>query len=254
MFVRIEFAEGRGEIRRMRIYGHRGASIVEPENTLAAFRVALDMGVDGLELDVQTSRNRVPVVLHDRALHRTTTGIGNVDECDLRELGALDAGAGEWIPTLDEVLDLVGGRVHLDLEIKQGGIEGETVAVLGGHPVARWSVSSFDWDILARWRSLDSSADLWPLAVDVSPALLDLAARIGASAIALHASATSRATLSVLKQAGLDVVVWTVNDVDEARRLRNLGVAGLCTDAPDLIIASLKNTSADVETLRPSLD
>lgn len=253
MFVWIEFAEGRAEIRRMRIYGHRGASIVEPENTLAAFRVALDMGVDGLEFDVQTSRDCVPVVLHDRALHRTTTGIGNVDECDLRELGAFGAGAGERIPTLDEVLDLVGGRIHLDLEIKQGGIEAETVAVLRRHPVARWSVSSFDWDILARWRTLDAATDLWPLAVDVSPALLDLAARIGASAVALHASATSRASVSALKQAGLDVVVWTVNGIDEARRLQDLGVAGLCTDAPDLIIAGLKNKSADDKIL-PSLE
>src|SRR3954452_11230788 len=100
----------------MRIYAHRGASATEPENTLRAFQRALDLGVEGIELDVQATADRVPVILHDRDLARTTNGTGNVDEITFDDLQTFDAGDGEHVPTLHEVLDLVGDRIHLDIE------------------------------------------------------------------------------------------------------------------------------------------
>src|SRR5687768_13536857 len=114
----------------MRIYAHRGASSTKPENTLAAFREALDIGADGIEFDVHATVERVPVVIHDRNVGRTTNGAGNVDELTLAEVGALDAGNGERVPTLADVLALVGARAHLDVEIKHAGIEREMVTVL----------------------------------------------------------------------------------------------------------------------------
>src|SRR6266508_4424456 len=114
----------------MRIYAHRGASATEPENTLRAFRRALDIGAEGIEFDVHLTADRVPVVIHDRNVARTTNGRGNVDELTLAELTELDAGNSERIPTFHDVLDLVGDRVHLDVEIKQAGIEREVLATL----------------------------------------------------------------------------------------------------------------------------
>src|SRR5215207_5148781 len=101
----------------MLIYAHRGASVDHPENTLRAFRHALALGVDGIELDVHATADGIPVVIHDRDIRRTTTGVGYVDEIPLAWLQTFDAGAGERVPSLAEVLALVGDAARLDVEI-----------------------------------------------------------------------------------------------------------------------------------------
>jgi glycerophosphoryl diester phosphodiesterase len=183
--------------------------------------------------------DRVPVVLHDRDLKRTTNRTGPVDRLSLDELRTVDAGKGERIPTLVDILELVGDRAHFDIEIKQGGIEREVLDVLSEFPQSRWSISSFDWTSLERTRSLSTNVDLWPLAVVVSDALFNTAKRLNASAVSLYAAAYNSLTAPLLRDAGLDVVIWTVNDVQEAIRVHDLGAAGLCTDTPDTIISGL---------------
>lgn len=228
-----------GEWIIMLIYGHRGASVIEPENTIRAFTRALEMGASGLEFDVQASSDRVPVLIHDRQLDRTTNGTGKVDEFPLTSLKRLDAGQGERMPTLAEALDVIGDRAHLDIEMKQGGIERETLVVLHAHPAARWAISSFDWEVLRTIRTLDASAELWMLAVEVSEAVLDTATQIGATGVALHSGGLTEASSKRLLDAGLKIIIWTVNDVETARRCRDLGAFGLCTDAPAIILAGL---------------
>jgi len=219
----------------MRIYAHRGASAIEPENTLRAFKRALDLGADGIELDVQATADRVPVIIHDRDLSRTTNGTGHIDELSFEEVQALDAGLTERIPTLHDVLELVSDRIHLDIEIKQAGIEREIMAVLARCPEIQFAISSFDWRILETLRGLSSDVELWLLTVVVSDALLETAARIQASAVALYAPSYTVASAARLRDAGLNVVIWTVNDPAEAKRVRDLGAWGLCTDVPETI-------------------
>lgn len=225
----------------MLIYGHRGASDVEPENTIRAFMRAIEVGADGLEFDVQLSADGVPVLIHDRDVSRTTNGHGNVDELPLAELKQLDAGKGERIPTFAEALDAIGDRVHLDIEVKQGGIEREVLDVLRAHPETRWTISCFDWDVLRRVRKLDQDADLW-LLVDhgVGEAVFDTAKGICASGVALADELLNEETSRRLLDAGLKVVIWTVNDVARARCCRALGAFGLCTDNPAEIIDGLR--------------
>jgi glycerophosphoryl diester phosphodiesterase len=223
----------------MRIYAHRGVSATEPENTLRAFRRALDIGADGIELDVQATSDRVPVVIHDRNVARTTNGQGNVDELSLDALSELDAGGGERVPTLHDVLALVGDRVHLDIEIKQGGIEREVLATLARCPETRWAISSFDWGILRVIRDLAPDAELWLLSSFVSDAVFTAAHELNAKAVSLFAPAYTRETAARLSEAGLDVVIWTVNDLAGATRVRDLGAAGLCTDTPETIMQGL---------------
>src|SRR5215212_4855372 len=98
----------------MLIYAHRGASAIHPENTLRAFRHALAIGVDGIELDVHATADGIPVVIHDRDIGRTTDGDGYVDQISLERLETFDAGQGERVPKLAEVLALVGDTAHLD--------------------------------------------------------------------------------------------------------------------------------------------
>jgi len=223
----------------VKIYGHRGASAFEPENTLLAFRRAIEIGVEGLELDVQCTSDRVPVVLHDRDLARTTNGSGQIDSISFAQLRQFDAGRGEVVPTLEEVLTLVEDTVHLDIEIKQIGIESEVLTVLGGHPDVKWTVSSFDWTSLERFRTLSPSADIWLLGVVASDALFSTARRLKASGVALYAPSFTTQTAPRFREAGLTVTIWTVNDIDEAKRVRELGANALCTDDPRLMIEGL---------------
>ncbi len=224
----------------MLVYGHRGLSGHFPENTLLAFRQALVAGVDGIEFDVHATSDGVPVIIHDRSLGRTTNGTGFVDEVPYSRLRDLEAGRGERVPTLDEVLTLVGDQVHLDIEVKQPGIEEAVLRVLGAHPETRWAISSFDWDILRRLRSFAASVELWPLTEHWGDDVVDVARELGAPTVALLAEELTSSSEAELRQAGLSVMVWTVNDENEARRVNDLGAIALCTDYADRIIPIVK--------------
>src|SRR5215207_9901459 len=125
----------------MLIYAHRGASVDHPENTLRAFRHALALGVDGIELDVHATADGIPVVIHDRDIRRTTTGVGYVDETPLARLETFDA----------------GDAARLDVEIKGLGSERAVLEVLAKYPAVTWAISSFDWNTLRTVRRLDAA-------------------------------------------------------------------------------------------------
>jgi len=219
----------------MQIYAHRGASAIHPENTLRAFRHALAIGVDGIELDVHATADGIPVVIHDRAVERTTDGAGYVDEMPLARLATFDAGDGERVPTLADVLALVGDAAHLDIEIKGAGIERAVLEVLAEYPDVRWAISSFAWDTLRAVRQLDSVAEIWPLTERVADDLFAVATELESPAVSLFTGAYTDESAVSLHDAGLRVVVWTVNDPREARRVADLGAFALCTDDPQRI-------------------
>jgi len=230
---------GAREGSEMWIYGHRGSSGTAPENTKRAFAAALAAGADGVEFDVRATADGVPVILHDRGLERTTSRLGNVDELTFDQVRAFDAGQGEQVPTLAETLDLVAGRLRLDLEMKQAGIEREVLTILGRYKEATWAISSFDWEILRTVHELDRGAPLWPLAVRTDEALFAVARELAAPAVALAAAVVDGDVAERCRAAGLAIMVWTVNEVEEARRVRDLGAAALCTDFPEAIQAGL---------------
>jgi glycerophosphoryl diester phosphodiesterase len=221
------------------LYAHRGASAVAPENTLTAFRRAIDDGADGVELDVRATADGTLVVLHDRDLSRTTAGTGFVDELALDQVLRYDAGGGDRVPTLMEVLDLLSGTLRLDLEVKQPGVEAALLDLLGAYPTAERAISSFDWNVLRTIRALDDEAELWPLSIVAENDLFATAAELKAPAVALLAAGIDEAVIERCEAAGLDVVAWTVNDPEGAFRLRRLGVAAVCTDAPAVLRAAV---------------
>ena len=142
---------------------HRGASGTFPENTLSAFRAAIDAGADMCELDVQLTRDGAVVVIHDETVERTTDGKGEVAELTLEELKRLDAGAkfkggalkGERIPTLDEVFSVTSGKCGLNIELKAGGLEHQVAQIMQARNAFGDSiVSSFDWDYLKKIQQL----------------------------------------------------------------------------------------------------
>ena len=226
-----------------KVYAHRGASAEFPENTLAAFRRALELGVAGIELDVHLSRDGVPMVIHDATVDRTTNGMGVVAEMTREELQALDAGGGERIPTLGEVLDVVGNRVHVDIEVKANEAGEAVLGEVDGRAV-RWLISSFDWDVLRYVRSRRPDADLWPLTVDASDEAVAVAKEVGAPALAIWHKALDADIAARLTAQGLGFWGWTVNEPELAERLVSWGAIGICTDDPARIQTRLRGKNA----------
>jgi len=216
------------------IYAHRGASVEYPENTLAAFRRALELGVEGIELDVHLSADGVPMVIHDATVDRTTNGTGMVVEMTRAELQALDAGNGERIPTLGEVLDLVGHRLHIDIEVKAEDAGEAVLREVSGRDL-RWLISSFQFDVLRYVRAQRPDAELWPLTNGASDDAISVAKEIGARALAISHRGMDADIAAYLTRQGLGFWVWTVNDPALAQTLVEWGAIGICTDDPATI-------------------
>jgi glycerophosphoryl diester phosphodiesterase len=231
---------------------HRGASAYAPENTLAAFRLALEMGADGFELDVMLSADDHLVVIHDDRVDRTTDGSGLVRQKMLAELKALDAGtrfdvrfAGERIPTLQKVFDLVAGnRAFVNVEIKTDslkgdGLEEKLVALIRRYGLEeRLLISSFNSFALWRMRRLAPDLSLALLyAEDQRVHLRDRWFAFLSRPDALNPSfcMATQEHVRWAKARGYRLYVWTVDEEPEMCRLITLGVDGIITNKPDLL-------------------
>ena len=221
------------------IYAHRGASREFPENTIAAFRRAVELGVPGIELDVHLSADGVPVVLHDETVDRTTSESGPVSSFTASQLAAMDAGGGEGIPTLAEVIDVVQGRVRLNIEVKAADAADAVLALVHRRPALDWAISSFDWDVLRHARRMQGTAVLWPLTIGATDDAIALAQEIGATQLNLLDQAVDADIVRFLLDLGIESWIWTVNDPDRAKTLIEWGVTGICTDDPALMLERL---------------
>ena len=219
----------------MRI-GHRGAAGHAPENTLAAVEAGLALGVDLIEVDVQRTRDNALVIMHDKRVDRTTDGSGTVGDLTLAEISALDAGHGQRVPTLDEVLRAVSGRAGLMIEIITPG--------LGGHVVDAVRASGFVGDVvyasflhaelLAIRREQPQAATLALLeGVPVAGATFALDAR--ATHVGLSFDSATPDFIASLQQAGLRIFFYTVNDPRDIALARQRGADGIITDFPDRV-------------------
>ena len=226
------------EAGRPLIYAHRGASASHPENTLAAFEAAIQIGADGIELDVRVTSDGVPIVSHDAGLHRAWAidrVIGGLSLAELR-------GTAPAIPTFAEVLALADGRCHLDIEMKEAGVEGPVLHLLKDLPRDRWAISSFDWDILREIRSLDESAELWVLCLAASTGAVEAADGLDATTLAIEQTAITTEVVEPLSGLGRRVMAWTVNDPARAAVLASWGVGAICTDDPASMIHTFRPT------------
>ena len=233
------------------IIAHRGASAAAPQNTLAAFRRAIELGADGVELDVHLSADGVPVVMHNYDVDETTDGTGLVSDQTLAELKQLDAGskfspqfAGERIPTLAEVFEALEGKLLVNIELKDISIKGVGLEAPVAEVVRQCGMekkvlfSSFDPLTLRRMR---------PLAPQIPSGLLyahDLAVYLRRAWLAPwtphearhpDAEMTDGRLVKWCHVRKLRVNVSTVNEPDEMRRLVALGVDGIITDVPDVL-------------------
>ena len=222
---------------RLYLIGHRGAAGHEPENTLRSVEAALRMGVDAVEVDVHVIDGRL-MVIHDDRLERTTNGHGRLVDHSFAALRALDAGRGERIPTLDEVLDLVGARAEVVVELKGADTAAPVAALLrarGPAAAAGVVVSSFDHVELARLRALLPTVRRGALVAGVPLRYAAFARELDAHSVHMSADFLRVPFVDDARRRGMAVWVFTVNRADEAERLRALGVDGVFSDVPDVI-------------------
>lgn len=235
------------------VIGHRGAPKMAPENTLPAFQAAIDVGVDMIEFDVTLTRDRVPIVIHDRALKRTTDSRGAVRRRTFSALRKLDAGS--WfsdefvdvrIPTLNEVLEVASGNVALNIEIKReavsrrivGGIEEKVLFALMKHGIQAQSViSSFSSLAIRRITEIDPAQSVALLMRRVprrNPRAI--LRQIPADALHLPLQGLNRAVIRQAHEEGIPIRVYTVNDRSDMKRLLHWGVDGMFTDRPERLL------------------
>ena len=203
------------------VLGHRGYSAKYPENTLLAFKKAIEAGADGIELDVWLTKDGEVVVIHDETVDRTSNGSGRVKEMTLEELKELDFGNGERIPTLEEVFEAVPEDSVVNVEIKDVDAVEKTAEIIGRNNPERVIVSSFLIDALREYRKLDSETRLGIL-IDREEVLAQLPQLIAElrpwsinspiDAMALLGVEKTVGALQMVKKAGLKALLWPLNE------------------------------------------
>lgn len=237
----------------MLVWAHRGASAYAPENTLEAFQMAIDMGADGIELDVHICKTGEVVVCHDETVDRTSNGTGRICDMTFSQLRALsfhngrNAYLGVQIPTLEEVYRLIAPtRLTVDVELKTDhiwyeGLEERCLAIAREYGIAdRVLYSSFNHKSLAKLRSLDANAYIGLLYGQLIPDVTDDAAY----AASLQANAVHPAYrhcnrpgyLASMAQKGIHVNPWTVDDEEELYALCEMGINAVITNTPDVAL------------------
>ena len=221
----------------MLIFAHRGASGVEPENTLRAIKAALDANVDGIEIDIHEVDNKF-FVIHDRWLHRTTTGNGQISHHKYEHLRSLDAGQGETIPTLDEVFSLIRGKCTLNIELK--GIDNiELLFSYIDHAIKTSKLvvenillSSFNHRLLDKIHQQRAEFAIGALTACYPLEYAKFAEQLNAFSVHLDVNFISRHFVEDAHKRGLKVFVYTVDELDDINAMKALGVDGIFSNFP----------------------
>ena len=221
-------------MRRVLKIGHRGAAGHAPENTLAAIRKGIELGVDFIEIDVRCTADGILVALHDATVNRTTNGKGPIDRLTLRDVKTLDAGNGECVPMLEEVLRVVSGQAGLMLELKVKGAAQQTVEIVQKtefkDPVI---YASFLHEELGIIRSVDAEASLMALFGRLPQASVARAIKYSPSHVGLRHDTVTRRLVEAFHDEDLLVFVYTTDTTREIQRAISAGVDGIISNVPE---------------------
>ena len=224
-----------------KLIGHRGAAARAPENTLASFRAAADHSLTWIELDVYLTADSNLAIIHDRNLGRTTNGKGDVTKKKASDLSALNAGQGQGVPLMKEVVDLcVERELGLNIELKENlGMERETVKILRNILEAYWPetlpdplISSFDTTMLKAAKSLLPHLPRGLLVEDLPQDWEEIAKKFKCQSIHLDQHYIDENKIRLIRQAGYLALGYTVNDPVIAEKLWQWGIDALFTDLP----------------------
>ncbi len=224
--------------------GHRGAAALEPENTLRGFRKAIEIGVDYVEFDVHRCKSGEIVVIHDETVDRTTNGKGFVRDLKLQQLKKLDAGKGEDVPTLQEAIDTCKGKVKMQIELKEHGLEEDTVATIERNGIAAdVIVISFYHNFIKKVKEIANTRKLQiktgALIVGNPVNAADVVKAAKADYLSANQNFTDERMVRDLRKAGLEVTVWNCDTEKDIQRLAKLRVDAIGSNRPDLLMRVL---------------
>jgi glycerophosphoryl diester phosphodiesterase len=234
----------------MLIFAHRGASGIEPENTLRAIRAALDANVDGIEIDIHQVGDKL-MAIHDRWLQRTTSGSGQIHHYSFEQLRLLDAGKGEVIPSLDEVCSLIKGKCAINLELKT--IHSVDILydcldnALSPHELdpSRLILSSFNHRLLNLIHQERPEFAIGALTASYPLEYAKFAQQLSAYSVHVDIDFISQAFVDDAHARGLKVFVYTVDELEDINAMRRLGVDGIFSNFPTKVKSHLAHLACN---------
>jgi len=221
--------------------GHRGAKGYEPENTLVSFQKALEMKVDGIELDVHLSSDGELIVIHDESIDRTTNGKGLVQNLSFQEIKSFLIEGKYKVPRLQEVFDIVDRNCFINIELKGSGTEKPVLELIERYVLEKnWNydhflVSSFNWDMLQDVRFLNPRIPIGVITDSSVEQALAFAKKIKAYSIHPDFQLLSKENVALVQENGFEVFPWTVNSKDDIQKIKSFNVNGIISDFPDKI-------------------
>ena len=223
------------------VIGHRGAKGHLAENTLPSIAKALELEVDGVEIDVFQCASGELVVFHDKTLEKLTNATGYIEELDLDSIQRIEVLNGFTIPTLEEVLDLIKGKVFLNIELKGSQTALKTHELLQIYfEREQWSpekilISSFNWEELKIFRQANQEVPIAILTEDDPLDAIPIGLKLGAVAINPDYKSLNSDNVAKMQNAGFKIYPWTVNDPNDINLMNQMGVDGIITDFPERI-------------------
>ncbi len=239
--------------RNFLIIGHKGASKNAPENTLKAFQKAIDLKADYIEFDIHLSKDGEIVIMHDVDTYRITGHEGLIKEMSLEELKALDAGEGEKIPTLKELIEISRGKIGLQVEIKVRGLEKQLVSLLKKNELIQSSIiSCFNHTKLVKIQRIEPKLKLGAIEPVIlgreitwedRKKIVNKAVNKGFYAIHPEYNLVNQELIEHAHDNNLKVNAWTVNDVEMMKEFINWGIDGIITDDVEALNKLVKGKS-----------
>ncbi|KKE80690.1 MULTISPECIES: glycerophosphodiester phosphodiesterase [Bacillaceae] len=229
------------------IYAHRGASKYAPENTLPAFELAYEMKADGIETDVQLTKDEIPILIHDENVKRTTNGIGFVKDFTFAEIQELDAGSwfskkytGTPIMSLEEFLNWIKFKpLYLNIELKNNKIDYEYIESIVFEMVQehqlldRTTISTFNSESIKRMREINQMVEVAYLTSKQNNKLVTYAKDLGANAIHVNYRLLNDRLMNECLRNDMKIRVYTINRYPSMKQCFHLGCNGIFTDVPD---------------------
>ncbi len=223
------------------VVGHRGAAGVHPENTIRGFRYAIDLGLDYVECDVHLTCDHHIAVMHDATISRTTNGVGAIRDLTLDTIRQLDAGEGEQVPTLDEVLDVVKGKVRLLCELKGEDVEQAAIdAVCARGMENDVTFTSFQIERIEKVKRINSNLRIGAILPNPTEDDIKHASDIGGLGVGVRFQNVCYRVVEQAHNCSLEIRAWNPDISKEQQTMIALGVDGVCTNRPDILMAYLK--------------
>ncbi|MAW14888.1 MAG: glycerophosphodiester phosphodiesterase [Flavobacteriaceae bacterium] len=223
------------------VIGHRGAKGHLAENTLPSIDKALYLGVDGVEIDIFRCASGELVVFHDQTLEKLTNSSGYIEQLDLDSIRKIEVLNEFTIPTLEEVLNLINGRVLLNIELKGSNTAFLTDSLLQTYFKKetllpdKILISSFNWEELKVFYNLNKEVPIAVLTEDDPLDAIPIAKSLNAMAINPNFKLLTKDNIAKIKKAGLKIFTWTVNQPEQIDIMIDLGVDGIITDFPERV-------------------